>query len=144
MAKTPDDALASLAKQIDKLVADNQEKKLAAVINFTGEPTDDYKAKIAEFGTKHNLKNVALTVTADADRFKINDQAPSRAFSRERKRSSINGTQPKSLRHPARPAHWRRACYVSPSWSPAFRLSGQPKGWTPTGPDSLKAGLQQA
>jgi hypothetical protein len=75
LAKTPDDALASLAKQIDKLVADNQEKKLAAVINFTGEPTDDYKAKIAEFGTKHNLKNVSLTVTADADRFKINDQA---------------------------------------------------------------------
>lgn len=75
MAKTPDDALASLAKQIDKLVADNQEKKLAAVINFIGEPTDDYKAKIAEFGTKHNLKNVALTITADADRFKISDQA---------------------------------------------------------------------
>jgi hypothetical protein len=75
LAKTPNDALASLAKQIDKLVADNQEKKLAAVINFTGAPTDDYKAKIAEFGTKHNLKNVALTITADAERFKINDQA---------------------------------------------------------------------
>lgn len=75
MAKTPDDALASLAKQIDKIVADNQEKKLAAVINFTGEPTDDYKAKIVEFGTKHNLKNVALTITADAERFNINDQA---------------------------------------------------------------------
>jgi hypothetical protein len=75
LAKTPDDALASLAKQIDKLVADNQEKKLAAVINFTGEPTDDYKAKIAEFGTKHNLKNVALTTTADAEKFKVNDQA---------------------------------------------------------------------
>jgi uncharacterized protein YegL len=74
-AKTADDALASLAKQIDKLVADNQEKKLAAVINFTGEPTDDYKAKVAEFATKHNLKNVALVVTPDADRMKINDQA---------------------------------------------------------------------
>ena len=67
--------MASLAKQIDKLVADNQEKKLAAVINFIGEPTDDYKAKIAEFGTKHNLKNVALTITADAETFKVNDQA---------------------------------------------------------------------
>ena len=75
LAKTPNDALASLAKQIDKLVADNQEKKLAAVINFTGEPSDDYKAKVAEFGTKHNLKNVALTITADAERFKINAQA---------------------------------------------------------------------
>ena len=74
-AKTPDDALASLAKQIDKLVADNQEKKLAAVINFTGEPSDDYKAKVAEFGTKHNLKNVALVITADAERFNVNDQA---------------------------------------------------------------------
>jgi hypothetical protein len=74
-AKTPSDALASLAKQIDKLVADNQEKKLAAVINFTGEPSDDYKAKVAEFGTKHNLKNVALAITADAERFKINAQA---------------------------------------------------------------------
>ena len=75
LAKTPNDALASLAKQIDKLVADNQEKKLAAVINFTGEPSDDYKAKVAEFGTKHNLKNVALTITADAERFKISDQS---------------------------------------------------------------------
>jgi hypothetical protein len=74
-AKTPNDALASLAKQIDKLVADNQDKKLAAVINFTGEPSDDYMEKVAEFGTKHNLKNVALTVTADAERFGISDQA---------------------------------------------------------------------
>lgn len=74
-AKTPDDALASLAKQVDKLVADQQEKKLAAVINFTGEASDDYKAKIAEFATKNNLKNVALTVTADAERFKVDGQA---------------------------------------------------------------------
>jgi hypothetical protein len=67
--------LASLAKQIDKLVADNQDKKLAAVINFIGEPSDDYQKKIVEFGTKHNLQNVALTITPDAARFKINDQA---------------------------------------------------------------------
>lgn len=74
-AKTPSDALASLAKQIDKLVADNQDKKLAAVINFTGEPADDYVKKVAEFGTEHNLKNVALAITADAGRFGISDQA---------------------------------------------------------------------
>jgi len=74
-AKTPNDALASLVNQIDKLVADNQEKKLAAVINFTGEPSDDYKSEIAEFGAKHDVKNVALTITGDAERFKVDDQA---------------------------------------------------------------------
>lgn len=74
-AKTPNDALASLAKQIDKLVADNQDKKLAAVINFTAEPADDLQAKVAEFGTQHDLKNVALTVTADAARFGVSEQA---------------------------------------------------------------------
>jgi hypothetical protein len=74
-AKTADDALAGLAKEIDTLVAANQEKKLAAVINFTGEANDDTKAKIKEFGEKHELKNVALTLTADAKRFQINDDA---------------------------------------------------------------------
>lgn len=67
--------MASLAKQIDKLVADNQEKKLGAVINFMGEPTDEFKAKIAEFGTKHNLNNVALVATSNVKAFKINDEA---------------------------------------------------------------------
>lgn len=67
--------MASLAKQIDNLVADNQEKKLAAVINFMGEPTEDYQQQIVEFGTKHDLKHVALVATVGADRFKIHDQA---------------------------------------------------------------------
>ena len=74
-AKTPNDALAGLAKQLDKLVADNQEKKLAAVINFIGEPNDETMAKIAEFGQQHSIQNVALTVTADAQKFKVNDAA---------------------------------------------------------------------
>jgi hypothetical protein len=74
-AKAPSDALASLAKQIDKLVADNEDKKLAAVINFTGEPSDDYQAKIAEFGEKHNIKNIALTMTADGQKFNVSEDA---------------------------------------------------------------------
>ena len=67
--------MASLAKQIDKLVADNKEKKLAAVINFTGDPSDDYQSQISEFGEKHNIKNVSLTVTADGQRFNVSDDA---------------------------------------------------------------------
>ena len=74
-AKTADDALAGLAKEIDKLVAANQEKKLAAVINFTGEANDAAKANIKEFGEKHELKNVALTITGDGKKFEVNDEA---------------------------------------------------------------------
>jgi hypothetical protein len=40
-----------------------------------GEPTEDYQKQIAEFGTKHDLKHVALVATTGADRFKIHDQA---------------------------------------------------------------------
>ena len=73
--ETPNDDLASLAKQLDKLVVDNEEKKLAVLMNFTGEPTDEYTESIAKFGEKHNLKNVTLTVTGDAEKFKISDEA---------------------------------------------------------------------
>ena len=73
--ETPNDDLASLAKQLDKLVVDNEEKKLAVVMNFTGEPTDEYTESIAKFAEKHNLKNVTLTVTGDAQKFKISDEA---------------------------------------------------------------------
>ena len=69
-AKTPSDALAGLVKGIDKVVAENKSKKVAAVVNFTGEPTDDYREMIKEFGKKHNIKNVSLppapTATASA------------------------------------------------------------------------------
>ena len=73
--ETPNDDLASLAKQLDKLVVDNEEKKLAVVMNFTGEPTDEYTESIAKFAEKHNLKNVTLTVTGDAGKFKVSDEA---------------------------------------------------------------------
>lgn len=74
-AKTPDDTLASLVKEIDKVVEENQGKRVAAVVNFTGPRTDDYLAKIKEFGEKHNIDNVALTVTSDPDRFRVDDDA---------------------------------------------------------------------
>ena len=73
--KTPDDALASLVKEIDKVVAANSDKKMAAVVNFTGEPSDDYTEQIKLFGEEHKLENVALTITKDAEKFKVNDDA---------------------------------------------------------------------
>jgi len=72
---TADDSLASLAKQLDKLVATNSAKQLAAVVHFTGDPTDEFSKKIQAFGKKHKLKNVTLAITADQDRFDVNDDA---------------------------------------------------------------------
>jgi hypothetical protein len=74
-AKSPSDELASLAKKLDKVVADNADKKLAAVINFTGEMTDEYQEKVAEFAEKNDIENLALTITADAKKFKVSDEA---------------------------------------------------------------------
>lgn len=74
-ARATDDALASLVKEIDKLVAEKKDKQLSAVVNIIGDPTDENKAKIKEFGEKHSLKNVPLTVTKEVDGFKISDEA---------------------------------------------------------------------
>ncbi len=72
-AKTPGDVTASLAKKLDQAVADNADKKLAAVINFTKEQTDEFQKEIAEFAEKNDLKNISLTVTADGEKFNISD-----------------------------------------------------------------------
>jgi hypothetical protein len=74
-AKSADDNLASLAKAIDKAVADNADKQLAAVINFTGESTDENLEKIAEFAEKNGIKNTALVLTGDAKKFNVSDDA---------------------------------------------------------------------
>jgi rRNA-processing protein FCF1 len=74
-AKSADDNLASLAKAIDKAVADNADKKLAAVINFTGESTDENLEKIAEFAEKNGIKSTALVLTGDAKKFNVSDDA---------------------------------------------------------------------
>ncbi len=72
-AKTPDDALASVVKQIDKFVADNE--GVNAVLNFSGELTDEYNEAIQDFAEENNIKNVALTTSADGARFKVNEDA---------------------------------------------------------------------
>jgi hypothetical protein len=74
-AKTPGDLTASLAKKLDEVVAANTDKKLAAVINFTGEQTEEFQKQVGEFAEKNKLENVALTVTSDAKNFNISDDA---------------------------------------------------------------------
>ncbi len=61
-ARKTDDTLASLVKQIDQVVADNQDQKMASFVNFLGSDADAIKNAVREFGTAHNIQNVALVV----------------------------------------------------------------------------------
>ncbi len=57
------------------MAAENEDSKLAGVINFTGEITDEYTDEIIEFGEKLDLQHVALTTTSDGPKFKVNEDA---------------------------------------------------------------------
>ena len=73
--RTITDDLASLVKQLDKVVSDNGDKKLAAVLNFI----DLEEEEVAKFAEKNEIKNVALVVTdqKNADRFNVNEDVVS-------------------------------------------------------------------
>ena len=74
-AKTPNNTLATLIKQLDEVAEDNADAKMANVINFSGELTDEYVQQIKEFGDKLDLKHTALTTSADGGKFKVNEDA---------------------------------------------------------------------
>ena len=78
-ARKTDDALASLVKQIDKLVAANQDKKMASFVNILGEDADKLKQITAAFAKQHEITNVALVVPRDNENgpksYKINPKA---------------------------------------------------------------------
>jgi len=61
-ARKIDDGLASLVKKVDAVVADNQDKQMAALVNFIGEDADSLQAAAAEFGEQHEISNTALVV----------------------------------------------------------------------------------
>ena len=59
-AKEQGDALASLVKQIDAIVAKNAKKKMASFVNFIGEDRDELEESATKFGKAY--KNVAIVV----------------------------------------------------------------------------------
>lgn len=89
-AKDPDDALAGLAKELDAFVAQHQDQQVAAVINFFGDQTDDFRQRIKEFAEKNNIRHIALTVTADTDKFRVNEEAFLTVMCYKRKRVTFN------------------------------------------------------
>ena len=74
-AKTPNNTLATLIKQLDQVAEENADAKMANVINFSGELTDEYVQQIKEFGDKLDLKHTALTTSGDGGKFKVNEDA---------------------------------------------------------------------
>jgi hypothetical protein len=78
-ARKTDDALASLVKQLDKVVAANQDKKMASVLNLLGEDADKLKTSAAAFAKKNEIANIALVVPRDNENgpksYKLNPKA---------------------------------------------------------------------
>jgi hypothetical protein len=62
-AKETGDALASLVKEIDKLVAENQSSKMASFVNVIGEDKDKLEETAKKLGGP--LKNVAVVVPVE-------------------------------------------------------------------------------
>lgn len=57
-----DDNLAKLVVEIDKIVAQNEEKKMAAFVTVLAEDADKIAPKLEEIAKKNDIKNVPLTI----------------------------------------------------------------------------------
>ena len=62
-AKETGDALASLVKEIDKVVAENQDKKAASFVNIIGEDREKLEEVAKKFGEP--FENVAVVVPVE-------------------------------------------------------------------------------
>src|SRR6266446_4394525 len=59
-AHTPDAKLAGLITQLDKLVADNKEKKMGSFVSLLGEKADELKTAAKSFVEKNKIENIAF------------------------------------------------------------------------------------
>ena len=78
-ARKSDAALASLVKQLDKLVAEHADDKLSAFVNLLGEDRDALEAHAKEFASKNKIANIPVVVPVEfengPDNFGINPKA---------------------------------------------------------------------
>lgn len=76
--RTVNDDLAKLVKEVDKLVADNKDKKMAAFVTVLAEDADEIAPKLEAMAKKNGIKNVPLTIfdgEAGPEDYKISDKA---------------------------------------------------------------------
>jgi hypothetical protein len=64
-ARESDDDLASLVKKFEEVVADNEDKKFAVLVNFIGGEIEALKSAAADFASTHKITNAAVVVPND-------------------------------------------------------------------------------
>jgi hypothetical protein len=64
-ARTANDELVALTKQLDKAVAKHEKEKLAAFVNLLGEDRDSLEAKAKELGEGNEIKMVPIVVPVE-------------------------------------------------------------------------------
>jgi len=73
-ARSLDGNLASLVKQVDKKVAENDDQKMAAFVVLLTDDPDSAEAELKAFAKKHGIKHTPLTLfdgDAGPPRYKI-------------------------------------------------------------------------
>lgn len=79
--------MGSLLKALDSETA---KKKVSLVVNFTGTPSDEYLDSIKEMVKKFELKNAAMTTSADGERFAVSKEADVTVMHYKGKRVQFN------------------------------------------------------
>lgn len=79
-SRKADQSLASLAKQLDKIVTKNEEKQFKSFVTFIGnEDREKLRESVEKFAKNAQVKNVPLTVATELpngpDSYGINEQA---------------------------------------------------------------------
>ncbi len=64
-ARSADDNLAKLVKQLDQFVAQHEEQKAASFVNLLGEDTSELKTQANQLVEKSGAENVAVVTLAD-------------------------------------------------------------------------------
>ena len=64
-SRKTDDALASLVKKLDKVVADNKDQKFASFVAFLGENPEELKGDVEKFAEKTGTKGIPYTIAVE-------------------------------------------------------------------------------
>ena len=73
-----DDNLASLVKQVDKVIGENEDQKMAGFVVLLTDDPDAAESELQAFADKHNITNVPLTLfdgTAGPESYKVAEEA---------------------------------------------------------------------
>jgi hypothetical protein len=65
-ARTANDSLAGLVKQLDEVVAANKEKKMGSFVNLLGDKPNELKSEAKSFVAKNKIENIPFVVPEES------------------------------------------------------------------------------